>query len=368
MVLEIAWLSHKDIGNPDNGGSERTIYEVGKRLVGMGHSLTWFSVSWKGNSTIENIDGLNIIRFKSNFSAHFSIPFILRRNKFTVIVDDMGHAVPWGSELISNVPGTVFFRHLHRRSLPGQVSFPIAFLISSMEALYPFIYRHWSFVTESNSSVNDLLRLGIGKSRIVKIPPGVDHDRFTVSHKTTHPSIVYFGGFRDYKRPWDILYALKPLVCKYQDLTLTMIGTGPSLERVKSIASSLGLSDQVELTGRISEHDLAQRVSNSWINIHTSRTEGFGYSILEASAAGTPSIAYSVPGVRDVVEEGRNGYLVPDGCIDLLSRKLDSIIEAMSGDLQNQAREVATGYSWDKSAKLWEMHLTSVEDNARKDR
>ena len=83
-------------------------------------------------------------------------------------------------------------------------------------------------------------------------------------------------------------------------------------------------------------------------------TEGFGLSILESSAAGTPTVAYSVSGVRNVIEDQRNCLLIPDGNVDLFVDSISEIINNYPSHWIQSSREVSMKYSWDTTAKLWE--------------
>ncbi len=362
--MKILWLSHRDIKNPRAGGAERTIYEVGKRLALKGNIVVWKSVSWNNKSSNEIVDGIYIKREKNNILIHLKVPEIIKKEKPDFIIDDMGHVVPFFSENFTRIPGIVFFRHLHRRSLKGQVSLPLRFLLSGLESFYPVFYRKWNFVTESDSSINDLIYLGVKKERIIKIPPGVNTDLFTPLKKTDFPSIVYFGGFRDYKRPWEILYVMNDLILKYKNIKLYMIGSGPSLNKIKDIAIKLKINNNVEFLERLDYSYLSKIVATSWINIHSSLTEGFGYSILEASAAGTPTVAYNVPGVRDVIINNVNGYLVNNGSKKEMYNKIISIIENYNNKWIENSRNIALNYSWDKTNELW---LNSINSIQRKD-
>lgn len=342
------------------GGAERTIYEVGKRLVASGNEMKWFSVKEVSMPTNETYSGISIIRLPNNLTAHLSVPIILKKEKYDVVVDDMGHAVPWGSENFHHARGTVFFHHLHRRTLKGQVSLPQRILISGLEAIYPLIYRDWPFISESNSSINDLISLGIDRRRIVKILPGLNQENFQKFDKTEFPSIVYFGGVKDYKRPWEAVYILKNLQEILKDTHLYFVGEGHSLTTVKQISEDIGVAHSITFTGRLSDTELKKVVGKSWVNIHSSVAEGFGFSIIESSALGTPTIAYDVPGVNEAIIDGSNGILVENGNRNEMLKALLRILQGYPDDWASRSTEVAKKYTWDKTADLWEGHLQEI--------
>jgi glycosyltransferase involved in cell wall biosynthesis len=128
---------------------------------------------------------------------------------------------------------------------------------------------------------------------------------------------------------------------------------------MKKLANELNVQNHVEFKGRISSDELSDVVASSWLNVHTSVTEGWGFSILEASAAGTPTVAYDVPGVRDAVEDGRNGIKVKDGNMEALAEAAFSIMSDPER-WWSSSIEVARKYSWDATAELWESLIRKV--------
>ena len=355
--MKILWMNHRDIRHPRAGGAERTIYEIGKRLVFYGHEVDVLSGGWHGVLRHEIIDGIRFHRYGSKVMPHLAHPFFLKyHSKADVIVDDLAHAAPWFSPWFSDKPGVVFFRHLHARTLLGQTTLLIAKTLTSIEKLYPLIYRQWPFITESMSSEQDLMRLGIPKSKIVRIPPGVDTKLFRPERKTYEPSIVYFGGMRPYKRPEHALIAFKLLLSSGISARLVMVGDGPSLQSLKSLSHSLDLGENVTFNGHMSREKLAGLVAGSWVNVHCSLSEGWGLSVIEAAASGTPTVAYRVPGLSETVVERETGLLVEDGNVTALSSAIRDVI-GNKQDSVDRCRIHAEQYSWDNAAMLWEQNL-----------
>ena len=350
--MRILWLAHRDPQNPRAGGAERTIYEVCIRLIEKGHKIVLLTGGWKGSMSVENLYGIKIYRFGKNMGPHLALPIFLLKHHYDLVVDDLGHVVPWISSTILNKHNIVFFHHLHARSLPGQVNLIMAKFITAIERCYFVLYHGKVFVTESATSKNDLLKLGMKEDKIIMIPPGIDQDVFHPTAKSKYPSIVYFGGMRKYKRPLESLYLLKSLIGKLECVKLFVIGTGPEEQSMKELVNELNMQDCVEFTGRISNKDLSDVVASSWLNVHTSVTEGWGFSILEASAAGTPTVAYDVSGVTDAVEDGLNGIKVEDGNREALYDAAYSILRAPE-KWWSSSIEVAQKYSWDKTVDLW---------------
>ena len=74
--------------------------------------------------------------------------------------------------------------------------------------------------------------------------------------------------------------------------------------------------------------------------------------ILEASASGTPTVAFNVPGVRDVIEDQINGIKVKDGDREAL---LEAAFEILSNPKKwwFSSTEIAKKYSWEKTCEIW---------------
>ncbi|MDG6931800.1 MAG: glycosyltransferase family 4 protein [Nitrososphaerota archaeon] len=352
--MKILWFAHRDIKHPQAGGAERTIYEVGRRLVGMGHELQLVSVIAQGLCNRENIEGINIERVPGNVPAHLLVPYYISKHRPDAIVDDLAHVVPWGSPLFTEKPVIVFFRHLHARSLPGQVNTVMAAVLSTIERRYRLVYDRNMFVTESKTSVNDLIQLGISKYKIIRILPGVDKDLFKPRPKPEEPTMVYFGGMRNYKRPWLSIELLRRL---NKNVKLIMVGDGPSLSKVKGLCETYKLCDRVKFTGRVEYSELARLLSLALVNLHFSTVEGFGYSIVEAAAAGTPTAALDAPGVSDVINEFGLGVLGKD-----LEELKSKVLQLMADHSHWSAKvlEGSNNFSWDKSTNEWDRLLSET--------
>ena len=146
---------------------------------------------------------------------------------------------------------------------------------------------------------------------------------------------------------------LKNLLEKLPDIKLIIIGTGPEEQGMKKLSRELNVDNYVEFKGRMTNEELSEIVSSSWLNIHSSVTEGWGLSIIEASASGTPTVAFNVPGVRDVIEDQINGIKVKDGDREAL---LEAALEILSNPKRwwYSSTEVAKKYSWEKTYEIWE--------------
>jgi len=277
------------------------------------------------------------------------LAYKLFKENYDFIINDLAHVVPWPSAPILSKK-IVFFRHLHARTLPGQVNPLLAYVLSNIEKTYHIIYRKSIFVTESKTSKYDLINLGISERRIFLIPPGVDKGLFKPTKKTDYPSIIYFRGIKKYKRPQEALLLFKEIIKEIPNVKLYVVSTGPEINNLLQLTKELNLENYVTFTGRLSEKELAELCASSWLNVYTSVAEGWGYSVLEASASGTPTVAYDVPGISDAIEDGLNGIKTKsrEGLVEAAIRILKDPEQWWKSSLM-----VAEKYSWERTTELW---------------
>ena len=346
--MKILWFNHRDLKHPLAGGAERTIYEVSKRLVSSGYEVNLVSVNPGELEESEVLDGINVFRIKGNIMTHLAVPKIIGKVKPDIVIDDLAHVVPWFSPLFTSTPVIVFFRHFHGRSLSGQVNPLLAIILKVIEKNYRFIYRNNIFVTESKTSIDDLETLEIEQGRIFKILPGVDRKKFKPDKKTEKPSIIYFGGMRDYKRPWLLAEVMKAI--DDPSITMNVVGSGPSLIRVKEMVNKYKLGTRINFLGRLTEDKLAIILSSSWANVHFSLTEGFGYSILESASCGVPTVALDSKGVTEVINEFNLGTTCDE--IDSFQESLKKVLEN-NDSWSKKVYENSSIFSWENTSEQW---------------
>lgn len=101
---------------------------------------------------------------------------------------------------------------------------------------------------------------------------------------------------------------------------------------------------------------------STWGNLFPSPKEGWGITVVEAAACGTPSLASDSPGLRDSVRAGETGYLVPHGDAEALAARMLELAAdpALVERLGRAGRRFAESHSWDHAADLTEAHLREL--------
>ena len=128
------------------------------------------------------------------------------------------------------------------------------------------------------------------------------------------------------------------------------------------------LADTVRLMGYT--QDLSSMLSAASVFVLTSMYEGFGMVILEAMQAGLPVVSYACPcGPLDLISDGVDGYLVPQGDENMLSERICELIEneALRKKMGAAAQENAREYAIESIIRQWMdlFHQVSGEREAR---
>jgi len=147
--------------------------------------------------------------------------------------------------------------------------------------------------------------------------------------------------------------------------TLEIAGDGPDRPALERRIKDLGLEGQVCLLGRRSDvYALYERAA---FLVLASRHEGFGMVLVEAMAFGCPVIAFDCPcGPREIIHDGLDGLLVPDGDIDALAAAMERLASdaELRDRLGREGLAVRERYGSYKIAASWEALFAGV---ARRD-
>lgn len=133
-----------------------------------------------------------------------------------------------------------------------------------------------------------------------------------------------------------------------------IIGDGPGRGKLHRSAGRSNLRDRIYLAGRQPEEVLLSAYSAADLFVMPNipvkgDMEGFGIVLLEANQSGLPAVAADLEGIRDVIREGVNGYLVPPGDAARFADRVDrSLIEGREALSEKAKKYVLEKYDWNK--------------------
>lgn len=123
-----------------------------------------------------------------------------------------------------------------------------------------------------------------------------------------------------------MLQSLAVLKLTSPNIQLTVIGDGEDRAELESQVKKLGLNPQVNFVGYQSSESVRRYLQAADIFVMSSFAEGVPVVLMEAMMTGLPVVATQVAGVSELVEEGVNGFLVPPSDVQLLTKRIQSLL------------------------------------------
>jgi glycosyltransferase involved in cell wall biosynthesis len=216
--------------------------------------------------------------------------------------------------------------------------------------------------------------LGLISGKISEVGPGVepsevlggDGARFSEKYGVKKPLILFIGYHSRDKGAYDTVDALRQLRQRGREVELALIGTIPS--PFKDYVDKLSESEmrQIHLLGPVEDSVKKDAFAAASILSMPSRTDSFGITYLEAWLYGIPVIAARSWGITDVVEDGKDGLVVPFGDVDALTGAMQYLLDNPDSarNMGNRGRnKVYRNYTWEKKlGELEEIYLELASD------
>jgi len=149
-----------------------------------------------------------------------------------------------------------------------------------------------------------------------------------------------------------LIFAVKDIMRRTPEVRLLFVGEGPEKASLISLVKNLGMEENVFFAPNTA--DTAKYLNIMDVFVFYSLEEGLGLSLLEAMAAGRPCVASCVGGVPSVMEDGKNGILVPPKDQDALKKAISRLLEEkdFARELAENARNlVKRKFTLDKMVK-----------------
>ena len=206
-------------------------------------------------------------------------------------------------------------------------------------------------IVDSHENRRDVIsQYGIPEEKIATIPCGVSVSRFSPSNCESK-TIIFVGRLHERKGIDKLLESFSKVVSKEPEAVLKIVGSGEYEARLKGLAKRLKLGKKnVQFLGFVPEKTLIEVYSKSSIFVLPSYYEGFGIVLIEAMSAGLPLVSVRTGGATEVIEEGKNGYLVDyDNMHEPLLKLLgDEKLRIRMG--KESRKRVEKKYDWKKIA------------------
>lgn len=349
MSKHLLAINFRDPAHPEAGGAELHLEQVLLDAVRRGWRVTWLATTFPGGAAEGEHKGMRVVRRGTWWNFNFVLPGVLAR-EFAgarapdLIVEDI-NKVPCFTPWLTRVPVAVIVPHLFGNTVFREANLVVAAYVLLLEAFIPFAYVRCRFLVISESTRDDLVARGIAREHVTVVHCGLDHERYRIDSavaKAARPTLAFVGRLRRYKGLDWVMRALPGALARVPGLRLEVIGDGPYAAALKAEAARRGLSDVVEFFGFLPGALKIARLQAAWALVQPSPKEGWGLTVVEASACGTAVVASDAPGLRDSVRRDETGLLVPFG--DTAGLR-DALVRVLS-DTDLRERLARAGVEW----------------------
>jgi glycosyltransferase involved in cell wall biosynthesis len=193
--------------------------------------------------------------------------------------------------------------------------------------------------------------LGLPGENVTVVPPGVEARYAPGGTRSARPLVVAVGRLVPVKH-FDVLVdVLVRLRRRHPDLEAVLAGEGYERPRLEAAVAAAGAGEWISLPGRLGDEELVDLYRQAWVVASASSHEGWGMTITEAAACGTPAVATRIAGHADAVKDGRTGLLADS------PTELEAALSAVISDadlrhrLSRAARGRAAELTWEATAR-----------------
>lgn len=343
---------------PHKGGVENYVYQTARRLVKKGHKVWVITSRLSGMKQKETIDGIKVRRMPAVDVLPDRLPVQIPR--MNAIAEEIGkidviithtrfYPLSLAGGTYAHLKGIPWLHVEHGTAQPYKnLIFELGSRVVDATA-GKWILRHAKVAGVSNASCNFAKKLGAGKCEILY--NGVD-TKFFDGKKKKHKriSIAFVGRLVQDKGVQDLLKATKGLNAR-----VVIIGKGVFEKALRKLGG--------KFVGEKDAKGVRDILSTSDILVNPSYGEGLPTSVLEGGAMGLAVVATDVGGTREIITDGKSGYLVKPGDVKTLRKKIEQLIknpnlrQKFGTALQNTVR---SKFDWNKITNKFEKVLKSL--------
>jgi len=362
---------------PHLGGVESHVLELSKHLIDLGHEVFVVTTKLEGTESEDVVEGVPVKRVEP-LTIFLSTPIvpgvrdILSEEDYDLL---HSHSPP---------PLMSFFgvRSSKKKDRPFVLTYHCDLEIPhSFGPLVVNLYER-TFGTYTVNKADKIITTTTSYGATSKavwhreadiIPNAVDEKRFHPSNDGSQVReklgledeklITYVGRIVYHKGLEYFVRAAKYL--RDENVKFLLVGTGDFRSELENIIKNEGIEDKVMFAGRVPNEELPNYYAATDIFVlpSVSRLEAFGIVALEAMASCVPVIVSDIPGVRDVIVEGKHGLLTEPMNSEDLAGKIRTLIKNpdMAERMGRNGRKRVEGrFTWSKVAKEIERVYESI--------
>jgi len=381
-MVEVCFVSPEYL--PLSGGTGSYVYYLSKELIKNGYTTS--VVTGYGESKDIKINNQQRAFFLKTFKAPIIRSFLFAGTAFQKLKKindkisvDITHinlplvpsfAVPknFGKTLITTVHSTWKGEAEAIRNEPySRLNSNERFMVSFNRVLRFFeeqtLERSNKLIAVSDFTRRELLKYyNVKEAKIRVIHNGVDIHKFAppedkakvkqeLGFSNKEFNILSVGRLYARKGLFTLIKSVSIVAKKYRNVKLIISGKGQSNEMKKLVdyAEKLGIRSNILFTGYFPDAKLPKLYQAADIFAFSTFYENLPFAVLEALSSRLPVVTTNVGGIPEMIEDGKNGFLVPPANSAALSDRIIYLIEnpAAASEMANQAREtVENRFDW----------------------
>lgn len=356
------------------GGAEQFVAELTDRLVtSTGYDFHVYANRWKKSAAPTTFDWVPIIsfpKFLTTLSFAYFTQRRINRNNFSLV---HSHERIFAADIFTlhGIPHRYWVRHIRRKRM------------SLYDLATAWVERKLvcegnckKFIAVSSLTKDIFLQeYKIDPGLVDVIHPGVDLNDYAGQDKdyvrssirrelginNADPVILFASMNFEIKGLDDILVSLAKLKAQNQKFKLVVAGKG-NIKKYKQMAEEARIGSDVIFTGPVDKEKLIRMYLAGDIYIMLSKFDTFGMVVLEAMAAGLPVIISNNVGAKDLIQEGKNGFVIGNTTdCDYVAAKISLLCdENIRKPLARAAYQTATQNTWDQVTAKYKEIYTSI--------
>ena len=363
---------------PVGAGGGRICWETCRELARMGHDVTVATARFRDLPHEETRHGVDIIRIPTlrKSTVECSVPemmsYILSgcwraRSLARKTRPDVVHVyfgIPSGPPawLLKKLRGIPYVVSLMGSDVPRPEVKKFRYIYPVMKPVLRSIWRNAFAVVANSEGLKEAALQAAPDLDVCVIHNGIDTERFqpgdgaAPAQENGTLGLLTVGRLQEFKGLQYLLPAVKNVLDgRPRSLRLAIVGDGPYRPELERLAADLGLGDAVKFVPWADYDQMPDIYRSADVFLQPSLTEGMPNTVLEAMASGVAIVASNVAGNRDLVKDGRNGFLVEpmsdDALTDAISRLVDDVagVRRMGAD----SRTMAEAMTWRKVAAAY---------------
>ena len=263
-----------------------------------------------------------------------SFSWLIRHHKSIdlLISENIDSPAPLIVSMLFNIPYVIYYRYdvgsqikwINKRSTIGTI------VLAEERLAFKRVKALWVTSPHLASMIKTLGRrkpITVIPNWITPTETAENEANLFCKERPPNRSILFVGRFHHVKQVDLLVNAFYFLHKKDPSIDLYLLGDGEERPKIRKLVTSLGLGESVQLLGYVGRQTVLKMMKQSGVLVLCSKMEGNPRVLLEAMLCKIPIVATNVPGIRDMVQHKKTGYLVNHPKPEKLARAIEYVLK-----------------------------------------